>query len=91
MTSSARSSSGASKRSPGWGLDPLVEGRLLAAVVFTDFGLYYDAVAALSDLEQGGDPLGADLYLLKGEVLDRLGRLDEAREAFDQADALLRG
>ncbi len=75
----------------GMGLDPLVEGRLLAAVVFTDFGLYYDAVAALSDLEQGGDPLGADLYLLKGEVLDRLGRLDEAREAFDQADALLRG
>jgi hypothetical protein len=75
----------------GMGLDPLSDGRMLAAVVFTDLGLYYDAVAAIAELEQAGDPLGADLYLLKGEVLDRLGRLDEAREAFDRADALLRG
>jgi tetratricopeptide (TPR) repeat protein len=75
----------------GMGLDPLAEGRMLAAVIFTDLGLYYDAVAALAELEQAGDPFNADLYLLKGEVLDRLGRLDEAREAFDRADALLRG
>ena len=54
-------------------------------------GLYYDAVDAIRALEQAGDPLGPDLYLLKGEVLDRLGRLEEAREAFDRADALLRG
>ena len=70
------------------GLDPRSEGRLLVAVVFAGLGLYYDAICAL---EQAGDPLECDLYPLKGEVLDRLGRLEEAREAFDRADALLRG
>ena len=42
-------------------------------------------------METSGDPLSADLYLLKGEVLDALGQLEEARAAFDRADALLRG
>ena len=75
----------------GLGLDPRGEGQLLAVVVFTDLGRYYDAAAALDRMETAGDALGPDLYLLKGEVLDALGRLDEARAAFDRADALLRG
>ena len=70
------------------GLDPAGDGRLLAAVVFTDLGLYYDAARALTEMEESGERLGADLLLLKGAVL---GRLEEAREAFDLADALLRG
>jgi hypothetical protein len=42
-------------------------------------------------METSGDRLSWDVYLLKGQVLDALGRLDEARAAFDRADALLRG
>lgn len=75
----------------GMGLDPEAEGQLLAVVVFTDLGLYYDAAEAIRRMETGGDALSPDLYLLKGEVLDALGRLEEARDAFDRADALLRG
>ena len=75
----------------GMGLDPKAEGQLLAAVVFTDLGLYYDAADALGRMEKAGDALSPDVYLLKGEVLDALGHLDEARAAFDRADALLRG
>ena len=62
------------------GLDPAGDGRLLAAVVFTDLGIYYyEAARALAEMEESGERLGADLLLLKGEVLDRLGRLEEAR------------
>lgn len=75
----------------GMGLDPKGEGQMLSVVVFTDLGLYYDAAEAIERMEKSGDALTPDLYLLKGEVLDALGRLDEAREAFDRADALLRG
>jgi hypothetical protein len=75
----------------GMGLDPKAEGQLLAAVVFADLGLYYDAADALGRMEKSGDALSPDVYLLKGEVLDALGHLDEARAAFDRADALLRG
>lgn len=75
----------------GLGLDPKGEGQLLAAIVFTDLGLYYDAAEAITRMEKSGDHLSADVLLLKGEVLDALGHLDEARAAFDRADALLRG
>jgi hypothetical protein len=75
----------------GMGLDPKGDGQLLAAAVFTDMGLYYDAVDTIDRMETSGDHLSWDLYLLKGQVLDALGRLDEARAAFDRADALLRG
>jgi hypothetical protein len=75
----------------GMGLDPKGDGQLLAVVVFTDMGLYYDAADAIGRMETSGDRLSWDLYLLKGQVLDALGRLDEARAAFDRADALLRG
>jgi hypothetical protein len=75
----------------GMGLDPKGDGQLLAAALFTDMGLYYDAADAIDRMETSGDHMSWDLYLLKGQVLDALGRLDEARAAFDRADALLRG
>lgn len=75
----------------GMGFDPADDGRLLAVILYTDLGLSYRALEELEALEAETGGLGADALLLKGELLDRLGRLDEARAAFDAADALLEG
>lgn len=71
------------------GLDPMGDGLFLTAVVFRDLELYYDAARALDAVEKAGD-MSADLYLLKGEILNVLGHEEEARKAFDKADALMR-
>ena len=71
------------------GLDPADDGRLLVAVVYTDLGLLYDAADVIAGLEKDGG-ISADVFLLKGEVLDALGRFDEARAAFDKADGMMR-
>lgn len=71
------------------GFDPQEDGRLLAAVIFTDMGLYYAAADLLDDMAAWG-PVSADVLMLKGEVMDRLGLVDEARIAFDEADARIR-
>ena len=44
---------------------------------------------ALDVLEASGD-LSAELYFLKGELLNSLGRADEAAEAFDLGDGMVR-
>lgn len=72
------------------GLDPRDDGRLLSAVVYTDLGLLYEAADVIGAMESSGEPLGSDLYLLKGEVMDAMGRLEEARMDFDRADAIRR-
>ena len=71
------------------GLDPEGDGLFLAAVLYRDYGLFYDALAALEELEATGSEMSRDALLLKGEVLDALGRLDEAEHAFDRADGLV--
>jgi len=71
------------------GLDPMGDGLFLTAVVFRDLGLFYDAASALKDVEATGE-MNADLYLLKGEILNVLGHEEEARKAFDKADTLMR-
>lgn len=71
------------------GLDPLGDGIFLTAVIFRDLELYYDAADALQDVE-GTDAMSADLYMLKGEILNILGHEEEARKAFDKADAMMR-
>jgi hypothetical protein len=71
------------------GLDPMGDGLFLTAVIFRDLGLFYDADLALKNLEKTGE-LSADLYLLKGEILNVLGHEEEARKAFDKADAMMR-
>lgn len=73
------------------GFDPQDDGQLLALIVYVDMGMHYEALEALNAIEDSGASLGVDTLLLKGEVLDALGRVDEAREAFDAADRLLRG
>lgn len=71
------------------GLDPMGDGLFLTAVIFRDLGLFYDAASALTSVEATGE-MSADLYLLKGEILNVLGHEEEARKAFDKADAMMR-
>ena len=71
------------------GLDPMGDGLFLTAVIFRDLGLFYEADQALKNLEKIGE-MSADLYLLKGEILNVLGHEEEARKAFDKADAMMR-
>jgi hypothetical protein len=71
-----------------FGLDPRGDGLLLTVVAYRDLGLFYEARRALDEVEAGG-PLGWELYRLKGEILAELGHEEEARAAFDRADALV--
>lgn len=72
------------------GLDPEGVGAFLAAVIYREAGLLYSAAALLEAMEAEGQPLGAEVYLLKGEILDSLGDLEGAQKAFDQADRWIR-
>ena len=70
-----------------FGLDPRGDGLFLTVVAFREMGLFYEAREALEDVEATG-PLSWELYKLKGEILAELGHEEEARAAFDRADAL---
>ncbi len=72
-----------------FGLDPMSDGLFLTVVAFRDLELFYDAGEAMVGIE-GQGAMSADMYLLKGEILNVLGREAEARAAFDKADALIR-
>lgn len=72
-----------------FGLDPRGDGLVLTLVAYRDMGLFYEARRALEAVEASG-PLSWQLYKLKGEILAELGHEDEARAAFDRADALAR-
>lgn len=71
------------------GVDPFGDGLFLTAIVYRDLDLYYEAYEALRGLEEAGE-MTADLYLLKGEVLNQLGHAERAKEAFDTADEMMR-
>jgi len=71
------------------GLDPQGDGLFLTAMIFRDMNLYYDAADALDALESAGD-MSAELYLLKGEILNSLGHGEEATAAFNKADEMMR-
>jgi hypothetical protein len=66
-------------------LDPWSDGLFLAALVFRDEGVFYEADRALRQLDRDGAALGQAYYLLRGEVYDALGLLDEAAVAFERA------
>jgi len=72
-----------------FGLDPMSDGLFLTVVAYRDLGLFYDARSALDEVESQAS-LGADLYMLKGEILAELGHGEAARAAFDKADELMR-
>jgi hypothetical protein len=68
------------------GLDPEGDGAFMAAVIYREAGLFYDAAAALGFLEDIDQPLGVEALLLKGEIMDAMGDLEAAQAAFDEAD-----
>lgn len=70
------------------GLDPEGDGAFMAAVIYREAGLHYDAARSLEFLEELGQPLGMNALLLKGEIMDAMGDLEAAREAFDRADRM---
>ena len=72
----------------GAGLDPEGDGAFMAAVIYREAGLYYDAATSLGFLEDAGQPLGVEALLLKGEIMDAMGDLEAAQAAFDQADRI---
>jgi hypothetical protein len=69
------------------GVDPEGDGLLLTAMLYAELGLLHDALPALERLvaatpEAERDPL---VDLLHAQVLEKLGRTEEARAAFDRA------
>ncbi len=71
------------------GLDPEGDGAFLTALVYRDLELPYEARTALARAEEGGS-MGAEAWLLKGDILNLLGHAEEARAAFDKADEMMR-
>lgn len=67
------------------GLDPWSDGLFLAALIYRDGGLFYEADRALLQLEAAGGGVGQPFYMLRGEVYDALGMLDAAADAFTRA------
>jgi hypothetical protein len=67
------------------GLDPGADGLFMAALAYHDAGFPYEAARALDRLQAAGTPLDTAYYLLRGEVYDALGNLDEAERAFAEA------
>lgn len=71
------------------GLDPMGDGAFLTVVIYRDLDLFYDAASALANVENTS-AMSAELYLLKGEILAEMGHEEDARAAFDKADAMMR-
>ncbi len=69
------------------GVDREGEGLLLVAMLSADLGLLHDALAALEKLTAATPEVERDpaVDLLHAQVLERLGRMEEARAAFDRA------
>jgi hypothetical protein len=69
------------------GLNPRGDGLFLAAVIYRDAGFYYEARRSLDELALTRLPVGRDYHLLRANVYDALGMLDQAQTEFAQADA----
>lgn len=68
------------------GIDPASDGLFLTALAYRDAGLYYEAHRAIRGIEAEGNGTGRAFFMLKGEVLDALGLVDDAEAAFQMAD-----
>jgi len=70
------------------GIDPSTDGLFLTALAYRDAGLYYEAERAVREIEENGNGNGRAFFMLKGEILDALGKVDAAERAFDMAETL---
>lgn len=68
------------------GIDPATDGLFLTALAYRDAGLFYEARRAIREIEAQGNGMGRAFFMLKGEVLDALGMVDAAEEAFAMAE-----
>lgn len=68
------------------GIDPAEDGLFLAALAYRDGGFYYEAKRAIARIEEQGNGTGRAFFMLKGDVLDALGEVEAAAEAFRVAD-----
>jgi hypothetical protein len=68
------------------GMDPMSDGLFLTALAYRDAGLYYEADRALGRMARDGDGVGRSYFMLRGEVYDALGRIEDAEAAFRKAD-----
>ena len=67
------------------GIDPSSDGLFLTALAYRDAGLFYEAHRALMEIEEDGNGIGRAYFMLKGEVLDALGMVNQAETAFQMA------
>lgn len=69
------------------GVDASGDGLLLAAIFYADVGMLHEAAAALDRLMADTSPDERDpvVDLLQAQVLEALGRAEEARAAFERA------
>lgn len=67
------------------GVDPRGDGLFLTAIVMNELGLAYEARRALEALEASGASLGPEVHLLRAQVYRKVGDLDAAREAYQEA------
>jgi hypothetical protein len=70
------------------GLDPQGDGLLLAAFAYRDAGFFYEAADLLDRFTGCGTPTDAAFHMLRGEVLDAIGRVDAAQYEFEVAEHL---
>lgn len=68
------------------GIDPAEDGLFLTALAYRDAGLYYEARRAIRRIEEQGNGSGRSFFMLKGDVLDALGEIGAAEEAFRIAE-----
>lgn len=73
------------------GIDPDEDGLFLTALAYRDAGLHYEAERAIARIEEEGNGSGRAFFMLKGDVLDALGHLDAAEEAFRLAESATDG
>lgn len=67
------------------GIDPATDGLFLLALAYREGGLFYEAQRALARIADQGNAVGPSYFMLKGEVLDAVGDIDGAEEAFRTA------
>jgi hypothetical protein len=68
------------------GVDPDTDGLFLLALAYRDANMFYEAQRVLARMAEHGNGVGTTYFMLRGEVLDAVGDVDGAEQAFRMAD-----